>query len=286
MKILKHSFFAQQINWRKAPLVGLAVLVASASTPAYANGLLLAPTRLFFEGSSRTQELTIMNQSDKTQTYRLRLEDRRLKDTGEYDVITEPGDPTAASSMLRLSARQIVIPPRSSGTVRVLLRKPAGLPSGEVRSHLIVTELPSVGAPFVPDGAATEITVSITTIYGISIPVLVRTGELNARITSVSATRIVPPENPELENVVVEVNATGNRSVFVDVRLISTRQRRSEPIALAKSFALYAPLGPRKVTLSLNAEQTARARAGGVVVQYQEVNRDGTPVGAVSEIAF
>lgn len=276
----------RKFNWMLAPVIGVATLTASLASPSYANGLLLAPTRLFFEGSSRSQELTVMNNSDKPQTYRLRLEDRRLKDTGEYDIITEPGDPTAASSLLRLSARQLVLPARSSGTVRVLLRRSAGMPAGEMRSHLVVTELPVVGAPIVPDGAATGVTIAITTIYGISIPILVRTGAMSARIREVTATRFVPPEHPELENVIVKVDAEGNRSVFVDVRLISTRQRRGEPIAVARSFALYAPLAARSVTLTLNAEQTARARAGGVVLQYQEVNRDGAPIGAVSEIAF
>lgn len=276
----------QPFNWLKAPILGLALLSASATSPAFAGNFLLAPTRLFFEGSSRSQELTIMNQSDRTQTYRLRLEDRRLKENSEYDVITEPNDPIAASSMLRLSARQIVIPPRSSGTIRVLLRKPAGQTAGEVRSHLIVTELPVVGPPAAISETATEITVAITTIYGISIPVIVRTGELSARITSVSATRVISPEHPELENVVVKVEGTGNRSIFVNLRMISTRQRRAEPIAIANSFAVYAPLGPRTVTMSLTAEQTVKARAGNVVIQYQEVNRDGTPIGTVSEVTF
>lgn len=286
MKTLKHFEFCQPQIWMQAPLIGLAALVAAVSSPAQAGGFLLAPTRIFFESSSRSQELTIMNQSDRTQTYRFRLEDRRLKENGEYDVITDPADPIAASQMLRLSARQLVVPARTSGTIRVLLRKPSGLAAGEVRSHLIVTELPIVGAPVIASEASPDITVSITTIYGISIPILVRTGELSARITSVTPTRVVSAENPQLENVVVKVDATGNRSVFVDLRIVSTRNRRSPPISIAKSFAIYAPLGPRLVTLSLNAEETVKARAGNVVLQYQEVQRDGTPIGTVSEIAF
>lgn len=286
MKMQKNPRLKRRFDWLTAPAACLAILAANIPMPATAAGFLLAPTRLFFEGSSRAQELTIMNQSDRTQTYRFRMEDRRIRESGEYEVITEPGDPIAASSMLRLSARQLVVPPRTSGTLRVLLRKPAGLAAGEVRSHLIVTELPIVGAPVPVSDSSSELTVAITTIYGISIPIIVRTGELNARITSVTATRVSTAENPELENVVVKVDATGNRSVFVDVRMISTRQRRAEPIAVAKSFALYAPLGPRSVTLALTAEQTSKARAGNVVIQYQEVSRDGTPIGAVSEIAF
>lgn len=286
MKRQKFQSLNTHFGWLRMPFACAAILASSLTSPSYASSFLLAPTRIFFEGSGRSQELTIMNQSDKVQTYRLRLEDRRLKDSGEYEVISDAADPTIASPMLRLSVRQIVIPARSSGTVRVLLRKPAGQGAGEVRSHLIVTELPVVGAPIMASETSSDITVSITTIFGISVPVLVRTGELVARVTSVDIKRITTPGIPDIENVNVTMAATGNRSIFVDVRLVSTRQRRSAPIAVAKSFALYAPLSPRTVTLSLNAEQTALLRAGNVVLQYQEVNRDGTLVGAVSEVAF
>lgn len=262
-----------------------AIIAPMVSTPSYANGFLLAPTRLFFEGSARSQELTIMNQSDKQQTYRLRLEDRRLKDNGEYEVITDPADPSAAAAMLRLSVRQVIVPARTSATVRVLLRKPAGQTAGEVRSHLVVTELPVTNAP-VAASENSEISVAITTVFGISIPILVRTGETSARVSSVSAKRVAITDHPELENLDVQVNTEGNRSIFVDLRLISTRNRRAEPIATAKSFAIYAPLRSRTLSWSLNAEQVAKVRAGNVVIQYQEVNRDGTPVGTASEIAF
>ena len=286
MKIQQKTRVRPWFGRRIIPVICLAALVSTNPVAAFANGFLLAPTRLIFEGPGRSQELTIMNQSDKPQTYRLRVEDRRLKEDGQYDLITDNADPTVASPMLRLSVRQISIPPRSSSTVRVLLRKPIGQAAGEVRSHLVVTELPVVNVAVPASEQNSEITVSITTIFGISIPVLVRTGETSARIATVTKTRVVRPDNPQLESVVVRAEATGTRSMFLDVRLVSTRNRRATPIAQARSFALYAPLGPRILTLSLDAEQTAKLRAGNVVLQYQEVNRDGAPIGAVTEIAF
>jgi hypothetical protein len=277
----KHHF-----KWMARYSACAAVLGGVLGNPVQANGFLLAPTRVFFDGAARSQEVTIMNQSDKTQTYRLRLEDRRLKENGEYDVITEPGDPQAAASMLRLSVRQIIVPARTSATIRVLLRKPSGQANGEVRSHLVVTELPVVNPPVAASEDNKEITVAITTVFGISIPILIRTGETTSRIVSVTPKRVPVPDRPDLLNVDIQVQTNGNRSMFVDLRLISTRNRRAEPIALAKSFAIYAPLQSRVLTLSLGAEQVEKLRAGNVVVQYQEVNREGTPVGTASEVPF
>ena len=286
MKTIRRGTLRHHISCLTTAVLSLIALASLVSSPSLAGSFLLAPTRLFFEGSTRAQELTIMNQSDKVQTYRLRLEDRRLRENGEYDVITDLTDPLIASPMLRLSVRQIVIPGRSSATVRVLLRKPAGLSGGEVRSHLIVTELPIVNPPILNPEGAEGLSVSISTVFGISIPVLVRTGELVARVSGVTATRVPVLDHPEHENVEIKVDVAANRSMFIDLRLISTRQRRAEPIAASKSFAIYAPLTGRSITINLTAEQTVKLRAGNVVLQYQEVNRDGMPFGAVSEIAF
>ncbi len=267
-------------------LGGLALIGSFGATQVNATGFLLAPTRLFFEGSTRSQELTVMNQTDETQTYRLRLEDRRLRDLGKYDVITDPADPEATSQMLRLSVRQVTVPARSSATVRVLLRKPSGQPTGEVRSHLLVTELPKVKPPTAPSEPATEISIEITPVYGISIPILVRTGETSSRVSSATVERIAYPESPDLESVKVTVVPEGNRSLFVDLRLVSTRQRREGPIMQMRSVALYAPLGPRTFVMSLTPEQTAKLRAGNVALQYQAVDRSGSPIGAPTEVAF
>jgi P pilus assembly chaperone PapD len=280
------QFPPARFNWMVRPVIGLTILAGLAGNPAHANGFLLAPTRLFFEGPARSQELTIMNQTNRTQTYRMRIEDRRLRENGEYEVITDPADPSVASSMLRLSVRQVVVPAQSSATIRVLLRKPSGLATGEVRSHLIVSELPIVAPPSLEADPSGAISIAITTVFGISIPVLVRTGATAATVSKVEAKREPVPEHPEVENVAVRLEATGNRSMFLDLSLVPARQRRGDPIMRARGVAIYSPVGARTISLGLNAEQTAKVRAGNVLLQYQEVDKDGSPVGAAKEVAF
>ncbi len=286
MNITRHVIRKNALCWSRRSLLSLTVLVSTVTTPVFANGFLLAPTRVFFEGSARAQEVTIMNQTDRTQTYRMRFEDRRLKEDGEYEVIIDPADVSGAAAMLRLSVRQVTVPARSSATVRVLLRKPAALTSGEVRSHLIFTELPVVKPAEAASDAGGGISIAITTVFGISIPILVRTGDLSARVTRVVAKRVALPDLPQLENIDVRLESSGNKSIFVDLRLVNTRQRRGEPIAAARGVSIYAPVNARTITIGLNAEQTAKLRASSVVLQYQEVNKDGLPIGSVSEVAF
>jgi hypothetical protein len=277
------SFNQVTMAWMACAATTIASLVA---TPTNAGSLLLAPTRLLFEGGARAQELTIMNQSDDVQTYRMRLEDRLVKADGEFDVITDPTGTIAASQMLRLSSRQVTVGPRESATVRVLLRKPPALSNGEYRSHLIVTELPSVSSPETITNAGDGITVGITTIFGISIPVMVRSGETSARLSVPTIKRVGVPDQPNLDNLQISLQSTGNRSMFVNVKVLPARQRRGTPIVEARGVAVYNPTNARNLTLSLNQEQTARARAGALVMIYQEVDKDGVLIGPASELAF
>jgi hypothetical protein len=278
--------FAGSLRLITRSVCAVAAFSTFAGSVANAQAFLLAPTRLIFEGNVRSQQLTIMNQTDKPQTYRLRLEDRLQKENGEFDVISDPADPTAASSFLRLSARQVSIPPQESATIRVLLRRPATAAAGEVRSHLIVTELPTVGQPSMDSDAGEGISVRINTIYGISIPILVRTGQTNAQLSISNIVREPDVGNPALDTIKLKLSIVGNRSYFVDLRLVSPRQRRSPPIFQAKAVSVYTPVNARLMTLSLDAETTAKVRQGGYVLQYQEVNKDGVPMGPSAEIAF
>jgi P pilus assembly chaperone PapD len=283
------TYFSIQIptlNWLMKAVVGSTLLASAIGTHVQAQAFTLAPTRLIFEGAARSQELTIVNGTDRVQTYRIRMEDRRVTETGEFEVLTDPNSPFIASSMLRLSARQFTVQPQESATVRVLLRKPANLAAGEYRSHLIVTELPSVGEPTIDSTAGDGIAIRITPIFAISIPVLVRTGEVSSRLTISDVVRAPVPESPNLDTIKLRMTTAGNRSMFVDMRIVGARQRRGEPIFLNKGVAVYTPTNSRLLTLSLNADQTARVRTGGVILQYQEVNKDGAFIGPPVEIAF
>jgi P pilus assembly chaperone PapD len=282
----KQSLIPNKVQWWPKAIAGTAMIASFVGGQAYSQAFTLAPTRLIFEGSARSQELTIVNGTDRTQTYRIRMEDRRVTETGEFEVITDPAAPFIASSMLRLSARQFTVLPQESATVRVLLRKPASLAAGEYRSHLIVTELPGVNEPTIDSTAGDGIAIRITPIFAISIPVMVRSGDISSRLTVSDVTRAAVPESPNLDNIKLRLTTVGNRSMFVDIRIVGARQRRGEPIFLNKGVAVYTPTNSRLLTLSLNAEQTARVRAGGVIMQYQEVNKDGAFIGPPVEIAF
>lgn len=152
-------------------------LVVFAAAPALAN-IMALPIRVSFGPRDRTQSVTIMNNSDTTNTYRLEWKYLMLKEgTGmtELPQAQWPKSPRI-SDMIRIAPRQIVIPAKSKQVIRLSLRRPANLPDGEYRAYLSVVQLADQSA--IPDAANTKGTgiylgVNIT----LNIPVIVKQGK-------------------------------------------------------------------------------------------------------------
>src|SRR5512140_2324543 len=109
------------------------------------GGLLVAPTRVVFEGRQRSAELTLVNTSDRTATYRISLVHMRMGEHGEMQQATAPDSlELLTDSMIRYSPRRTVLPPGVPQTVRIQLRLPSVLEPGEYRTHLLFRQVPDV----------------------------------------------------------------------------------------------------------------------------------------------
>jgi hypothetical protein len=150
----------------------------------------------------------------------------------------------------------------------------------------VVTELPLVDAPTIDSSPKDGIDIRITPVFSISIPVIVRVGTTTSKVSVSDVSRAPAEGAPNLDIVRLILSSVGNRTAFVDVNLVSARDRRAKPVAAAKAIAIYYPINRRVFNLPLNQEQTAAVRAGGVVLQYQEVDKDGNLLGAPVEVAL
>lgn len=120
----------------------LASLILLASH-AFAGELMVHPTRVVFDGNTRTAQIDVINSGTETMTYRISLIRRRMTDTGEFVPVESAHEQERfADEMIRYSPRQVVIPPGGTQAVRLQLRKPANLEDGEYRSHLLFQALP------------------------------------------------------------------------------------------------------------------------------------------------
>ncbi len=163
---------------RLAPLA--AALSATFAVSAQAQGdLLVAPTRLVVSGGGSTQ-VVLSNIGSAPATYRITLEMRRMNTNGE--VVDVPEAETNAREKLSLglvtyAPRRITLQPNQPQSVRVSVRPPADLPDGEYRVHMSFRAIPAA-TPVTPAdaAAATGVSIRLTPIYGITIPVIYRKG--------------------------------------------------------------------------------------------------------------
>ena len=247
-----------------------AVSLGAAAAPAQAAGdLLVAPTRVVLDGSRGT-EVVLNNIGAQPATYRISLEIKRMTAVGGLDEIAEDNASAAekaALDMIAFSPRRVTLPPNQPQVIRVGVRVPEGTPPGEYRAHMLVRAVPDAAAAAAADPAAPAsagVSIALTPIYGITIPVIVRVGDLGADATIGEAWIGDTPDGPAFN---FDLARSGNRSVYGDIEV--TRPGVPEPLLVARGIAVYPEVGARRVSLRVPPELAAKLK-GPVRIRYSE----------------
>lgn len=242
-----------------------AVSSLTVASPARAGvgDLLVAPTRVVLNGSRGT-EIILNNIGDDVATYRISVELRRMTPDGMlHEVQTPNAAEQTAQSMIVHAPRRVTLAPRQPQSIRIVARAPANLPDGEYRVHLLFRAVPPpnpVAAPKDVKGIA----LNLRPIYGVTIPVIARFGNLDAK-AGIANVRL--DRNDGKPAVSLDLTRVGGRSTFGEIRVLKTGIK--EPIALQRGIAVYTEINQRAVTIPID-EKYASAASGPVTVQYVE----------------
>jgi hypothetical protein len=240
----------------------------SLSGPAEAAGdLLVAPTRLVMEGARGT-EVILNNIDSEPATYRISLELKRMRPDGGFEDVT-PENANAAEkaalAMISYAPRKVLLPPNQPQSIRVGIRPPVDLPDGEYRAHMLFRAIPAPRAATAPSAApVTGVSISLTPIYGVTIPVIFRKGSLSAKAAITGAQMIVADGNPALQ---LSMTRQGTRSTYG--RILVLKSGQSKPVYESGGISVYAELNARKVTLPV-APDAVPLMKGPVTIQYRE----------------
>lgn len=265
------SFWSRCIT---AAVVAAAPLVAF-STPAKAGvgDLLVAPTRILLNGPRGT-EVILNNIGEEPATYRISIEFRRMTESGELVEVPEPSAAEKATEdMIVYAPRKVTLAPHEPQSIRIAARPPQGLPDGEYRVHLLFRAIPPA-TPVVTQAAepVKGVHFQLTPVYGVTIPVIVRLGNLDAKAGIANVRLEKKDGNPQ---VALDLSRTGTRSTYGEVRVLKSGIK--EPIAIQRGVAVYTELATRHVAIPVNDAYRADA-SGTVTVQYVETYDDGTHV--------
>jgi hypothetical protein len=233
--------------------------------------LLVAPTRLVLNGG-RSAEVILNNIGEEPATYRISAEFRRMNADGSLEEVPNPtAAEKAAADMLIFAPRRITLAPHEPQSIRIAARPPAGLPDGEYRVHLLFRAIPpATPVTQVAAEPAKGVSFKLTPVYGVTIPVIVRLGNLSVQ-AGISNVHLEKHDGKPA--VALELSRTGTRSTFGEIRVLKAGVK--DPIALSRAVAVYTEINERAVVVPVNDSYKGDL-AGPVTVEYVETFDDGS----------
>ena len=251
-----------------ASLIAFAVATIASAGP---GDLLVAPTRAVLDRQTRTAEFTLMNKSDAPATYRIEIIHVRMQKHGAFASSDEPSS-AFADAFVQFSPRRVVLQPHVTQTVRVRMRPPAGPVAAELYLHLVFRGEPSLPETSPDPAAGKSMRLSLTPVYGVAVPVIVRFEETQA------AVHIDDLHLDAAGSATFQLVRSGNRSTYGDVAVTFTpRGGAPREIAVVKGVSIYAPLTERSMTLPLRLPEGLALNSGSLQVSYADAEKKDSP---------
>jgi hypothetical protein len=240
------------------------------SATGFAQGdLMIMPKRLVFDGSQRSQEINLANTGSDSATYAISIIQYKMTESGSFEEVTAPEEGQRfATDFLRYYPRQVVLGPNEAQTVRLQLTRTGNLEQGEYRSHVYFRAVEKQIALGEEDQNEAEgISINIKTVFGISIPVIIREGASTTAIELSVLELNRDPENPLLSLV---INRSGNMSVYgeLSVEHISPEGLKTE-IGKVRGLAVYTPNTKRDFAFRLQNTEMLDLNKGKLKVTYK-----------------
>lgn len=252
-------------------LLFTAVMVLLNCTAAMAQGnLMITPRRVVFEGQQKTQELNLANTGKDTARYVISMIEIKMNEDGSFEQITVPDSgQNFASAYVRFFPRSVILGPGEVQTVKVQVTKQGQLVPGEYRSHIYFRAIPRETAltDVQPAEDSSGISVRLIPVFGISIPVIIRTG-VSTTAVNISDTKLeTSPTGIPLLN--MTFNRTGNMSVYGDITIqYISKQGKVTKAAEIKGMAVYTPTAGRRVKIALDKTVGIDYRSGKIHILY------------------
>ena len=262
-------------------LVVIALVFINISSKAQGD-LLVTPLRVVFDGKSTKEELSLVNIGNDTAVYSVSFLQYNMTEEGQFEIIEKPGPGQMfANSYLRIFPRNITLAPHEGQVVRLQYRKSKDMIPGEYRSHIYFRSEKNNKALGIEKTMkdSSMMGVQITPIYGISIPVIIREG--NVSLKSGLTDLIIEKQDT---NTVLKVTITreGNISSYGDVVVDYVgKNGKSINIGLVKGVSVYTTVNKRYLKIKLDNLKNIDLTTGKLKVTY--TSPSDTPYSVIAE---
>jgi hypothetical protein len=264
-------FHFQKVKFSHFLAAGLIVLAVFSAIDVSAQGnLLIHPRRVVFEGSKKSQELTLANTGTDTAKYVVSTVQMRMKEDGSFVQISEPDSGQMfADKFFRFFPRTVTLPPNQSQVIKIQLNKSSKMAEGEYRSHIyfraIKKEIPLGEDPTQKD--STAVSVRLSPVFGITIPAIIRVGNCAAKVSMQDVA--VEMFNDTIPRLKLNFIRSGNSSVYGDIIVNHTSAGgKLTKVATVKGVAVYTPNVLRNFQCNLDRAEGVDYRIGKINVLY------------------
>lgn len=252
-----------------APVLFLLLITASyAQGP---NDLLVAPPRAVFEGTTRSISVSLINRGSDTGAYVISMRNYRMTEEGKLEEISEPDSGQLfADAIIRYFPRQVVLAPAEEQTLRLQLVAGRDIPDGEYRSHIYLRAIPRARAAEEEIDTMREdgISMRLTPVYGIIVPVIVRHGDVTVAVDIPRAD--LDMSNPSQPILNLQMNRWGTASTYGDIA-VTYHPPNGSPVQVARlnGVAIYPPAPLRNFHLGLAPPAGTVLSGGRLIVEYR-----------------
>lgn len=251
------------------------------------GNLLITPMRVVFEGNKQKAELNLANIGAETATYSISFRQYNMTEQGKLEA-NEKRDSSQmfASPYLRVFPRQVTLAPGEAQVVMLQCRRKKEMPAGEYRSHLWFRSEKNyevLGKGENPKLDSNQLSVTITPIFGITIPVIIRTGEVNVS-TSLSVMKLEIKQDT-IPYLSLSINRSGNISIYGNIIVeYVPSQGKSYQIGVIKGIGVYTNINKRDISIKLNKTPGLSLKNGKLKVRYTSSDESKYVVYAEGEL--
>ena len=254
---------------RKIFTMLIILVVLSIQTRAQGD-LLITPTRVVFEGNKQKETLNLVNTGKDTATYSISFLQYNMKEDGSFSIIEKPDSGQLfADPYLRIFPRQVTLAPGEPQVIMLQCRRKVDMLAGEYRSHIYFRAEKN----YKPLGSkksgkdTTQLSVQLIPVFGISIPIIIRSGIVDVSITLSNIK--LETQQDTIFYLSLTLNRSGNSSVYGNLA-IEYFPIKGKPyeIGMVKGLSVYTNTNRRNVMIKLNKVQEMDFNSGKLKVRY------------------
>ena len=234
---------------------------------------MITPQRVELDNKNKSTEVKLINRNnDATTTYRISFIHFKMTEDGRYETIKD-GDVSNieekfADDLVIYSPRRVTLKPNETQTIRLMLKNPSNIASGEYRSHLLFQE--EAPADFGrsiekrPKGD-NKLSITIKPLFAISIPVIAKVGELNGRV-NIAKLEIQKPnkQNGDKESLLIGLARSGNSGAYTNIVATFTPKgsETKQEIGKMNGVAVFYPYPSRNVIIPIDVSKNLKLSNG------------------------